>query len=152
PEIPVHETPMIGRATELARLRDLFDAAGRGSGSVALITGEGGVGKSRLVAELAAEALAGGGHVLLGRCHPSTQILPFGPWVDAFRQSGVIGPAALDIMEPVWRAELARLFPEAAGPGLPASSENPLRLFEAVSRLLRQAARARPAVVVLEDC
>src|SRR5262245_33842495 len=101
PEIPVHETQMIGRATEIARLRDLFAAAGRGSGSVALITGEGGVGKSRLVAELAALALADGGHVLLGRCHPSTQILPFGPWVDAFRLSGVIRPAALGDMESV---------------------------------------------------
>src|SRR5262245_8907909 len=152
PEIPVHETEMISRATEIARLRDLFGAAGRGSGSVALITGEGGVGKSRLVAELAAETLAGGGHVLLGRCHPSTQILPFGPWVDAFRLSGVIRPATLGDMEPVWRAELARLFPEAAEPGLPASSENPLRLFEAVGRLMQQVARARPTVLVLEDC
>jgi DNA-binding SARP family transcriptional activator len=152
PEIPVHETPMVGRATEIARLRDLFDRASRGAGSVVLITGEPGVGKSRLVAELAADALARGGHVLLGRCHSSTQILPFGPWVDAFRLGGVIGAATLGTMEPAWRAELARLFPEAGGPGLPASSENPLRLFEAVGQLMQRVAHARPTVVVLEDC
>ena len=152
PEIPVHETPMVGRGIEIARLRELFDHASRGAGSLVLITGEPGVGKSRLVAELAADALGRGGHVLLGRCHPSTQILPFGPWVDAFRLGGVIGAATLGAMEPAWRAELARLFPEAGGPGLPASSENPLRLFEAVGRLVLRVARARPTVVVLEDC
>ena len=152
PEIPVHETPMVGRGIEIAQLRDLFDRTNRGAGSVVLITGEPGVGKSRLVAELAADALARGGHVLLGRCHPSTQILPFGPWVEAFRLGGVIGAATLGAMEPAWRAELARLFPEVAGPGLPASSGNPLRLFEAVGNLVQRVARARPTVVVLEDC
>ena len=152
PEIPLHETPLVGRATEIARLRHLFDDAARGFGSVVIITGEPGVGKSRLVAELAAEALARGGHVLLGRCHPSTQILPFGPWVDAFRLGGVMGEMMLDGIEPAWRAELARLFPEATVPGLPASSENPLRLFEAIGRLVQHVAGTRPTVVVLEDC
>lgn len=152
PELPVHETPLVGRATELARLRHLYEDATRGRGNVVVISGEAGVGKSRLVAELATDALARGGHVLLGRCHQSTQILPFGPWVDALRLGGVIGAAMLDGIGPAWRAELARLLPEAAVPGLPAASENPLRLFEAIGQLVQQVARTRPTVVVLEDC
>lgn len=152
PEIPLHETPLIGRATEIVRLRQLFDDAGRGTGSVVVITGEAGVGKSRVVAELATDALARGGQVLLGRCHPSMQILPFGPWVDAFRLGGVLVETMLDGIEPAWRAELARLFPEAAVPGLPTSSENSSRLFAAIARLVQEVAHTRPTVVVIEDC
>ena len=152
PEFPVHETPLIGRAAELDYLRDLYEDAVGGRGHVVVVSGDAGVGKSRLVAELATGALAGGGHVLVGRCHPSTQMLPFGPWVDAFRLGGVLGAAMLDGIGPAWTAELARLFPEAAVPGLPGSSENPLRLFEAIGRLVQQVARTRPTLIVLEDC
>jgi DNA-binding SARP family transcriptional activator len=152
PELPVHETPLVGRATEVDRLRKLYEEAAGGHGNVVVISGEAGVGKSRLVDELAMNALPRGGHVLLGRCYQSTQILPFGPWVDAFRLGGVIGAAMLDGIGPVWRAELARLLPEAAVPGLPAASENPLRLFEAIGHLVQQVARTGPTVVALEDC
>ena len=151
PELPVHEAPLVGRATD-ARLRHLYEEVAGGRGNVLVVSGEAGVGKSRLVAELVVNALARGGHVLLGRCHPSTQILPFGPWVDALRLGGVIGAALLDGIGPMWRAELARLLPEAAMPGPPAASENPLRLFEAIGRLVQHVARRRPTVIVLEDC
>ena len=152
PELPVYDTPLIGRAGELARLRRLYEHAGAGRGSAVVVSGEAGVGKSRLVAELAADALARDGRVLLGRCYPSTQILPFGPWVDAMRRAGVIGAAALEAIGPAWRAELARLFPEAAVAGLPVSSENPTRLFEAIARLVQEVARPGPVVIILEDC
>jgi len=152
PELPVHDTAMVGRSAEMDRLRRLHEQARSGLGGVVVVSGEAGAGKSRLVAELAAHALARGDHVLLGRCHASTQMLAFGPWVEAFRLAGVIEAGVLDGMGPAWRAELARLFPEAAAPGLPASSELPLPLFEAVVRLLHHVARTRPTLVVLEDC
>ncbi len=80
--------------------------------------------------------------MLLGRCYESTQILPFGPWVDAVRAGAVLGDeeAVLESLDPVWRAELTRLFPELAAPGLPPSSDNALRLFDSVARLLEHLA------------
>src|SRR5262249_2999832 len=80
-------------------------AAGRGHGHVVLIVGEAGIGKSRLLVEVAAEVRRGGGRVLLGRCYESEQILPFGPWVDAFRAGHVIGnEVLLGRVDPAWRA------------------------------------------------
>ncbi len=79
-------------------------------------------------------------------------MLAFGPWIDALRLGGVIATAMFDDIGPPWRTELARLFPEAAVPGLPVATDTPLRLFEAIGRLVQQVARTRPTLVVLEDC
>ena len=79
------DIPLIGRQTELARLTAGLEAAWQGRGAVALIQGEVGVGKSRLVEAAVAQALDRGGDVLVGRAYESEQILPFSPWVDALR-------------------------------------------------------------------
>ena len=84
-------------------------AAWAGHGQIAAVLGEAGIGKSRLLADLTAEAERRGGYVLLGRAYESEQILPFGPWVDALRQGAVLMNArSLDGLEGVWLAELAR--------------------------------------------
>ena len=54
-------------------------------------------------------------------------------------------------MSPVWRAELARLFPELAGPDLPAPSDDYVHLFESLAHLIAHVAAARPITIVLED-
>ena len=150
--LPAADTPLIGRERELALLRRSLDEARRGRGAVVAITGEAGIGKSRLLVDLIGEAARGGERILLGRCHESEQILPFGPWVDALRSGGMVhDDAALGRLEPVWRAELARLFPELAGDGLPGPSDDVRRLFESATRLLEAAAAAAPLVVLLED-
>jgi tetratricopeptide (TPR) repeat protein len=119
---------------------------------VVTIEGEAGIGKSRLLAELAADASRCGLRVLLGRCHESEQILPFGPWADALRSGGVVPEdGAVRGLEPAWRAELARLFPELASPGLPTPSDDARRLFETVTHLLEAAAAVTPLVLLLED-
>lgn len=54
--------------------------------------------------------------MLVGRCHEGEQILAFGPWIDAFRGGRLSEDGTLlDTLEPVWRAELARLLPEVGG-------------------------------------
>ncbi len=60
--------PMVGRARELARLVDLLDSVARGEAAVALVSGDAGVGKTRLVTELAGQATERGFTVLAGRC------------------------------------------------------------------------------------
>jgi predicted ATPase len=157
--------PLIGRETELATLRDAFaeaqgrrvtDKPGVGSGGshVVLVVGQAGVGKTRLLEEFAADAEGQGARVLLGRAYESEQILPFGPWVDALRSGKVLAETSvLDALPVAWRAELARLFPEAGEPGLPISNapEDYRRLFEAVAHLLGLVAAGRPLVLLLED-
>src|SRR5262245_26171182 len=145
------DTPMIGRESEMARLSILLDEVRSRRGGVAALEGEGGIGKSRLVAELGMAASRSGMRVLLGRCYESERILPFGPWAEALRAGGVVPDSpALRGLEPIWRAELARLFPELAGPELPAPGDDARRLFESLTRLL-EAAALTPLLAGLED-
>ena len=149
---PVREGPLIGRTSEIEKLRHALDTVGGGLGRVVVIVGEAGVGKSSLVASAAAEARERGARVLLGRCYESQQILPFGPWVDALRGGGVSQDAAtFGELPPVWRAELSRLLPEASATHLPAPSDDLLRLFESVTQLIERLASHGPVSVVLED-
>jgi tetratricopeptide (TPR) repeat protein len=145
------EIPLIGRQLELARLHAALDAALQGRGAVALVQGEWGVGKSRLVAAVVARAAERGGHVLLGRAYESEQILPFSPWVDALRAGRVIPHMVQELNDP-WRMELARLFPELGrGDTEPPAGEDYVRLFEAMTRVVQYLASGQPLLVVLED-
>jgi DNA-binding SARP family transcriptional activator len=153
-ELPMPATALIGRETELQRLRHLARQAEEGQGRIAIVLGEAGIGKTRLVAEVAGEALGRGRDVLLGRAFESEQLLAFGPWVAAIRSGRVLEePGALDALAPVWQAELSRLFPEVGDPvaASPPGEENYLRLFEAMERLLSTLAERRPMVIILED-
>ena len=116
PDLPIDRSSV--EAPRWSSSTRLLAAAWAGHGQIAAILGEAGIGKSRLLADLTAEAERRGGYVLLGRAYESEQILPFGPWVDALRQGAVLMNArSLEGLEGVWLAELARLFPElAAGP------------------------------------
>ncbi|PYN28580.1 MAG: hypothetical protein DMD98_22090, partial [Candidatus Rokuibacteriota bacterium] len=77
-------------------------------------------------------------------------MLPFGPWVDAFRADQVI--EELGGIAPVWRSELARLMPELAGPQgqPPAGAADYRQIFGAVAQAIRHLARLRPVLMVLE--
>jgi len=146
------ETPLIGRDTEWGRLDAALDEAQGGRGRMVAIVGESGTGKTRLVAELARTAAAHGARVLTARCYESEQMLPFGPWVEAFRGGQVVpDDPALLALEPGWRAELARLFPELGTAELSAPADEPRRLFEGITQVIRSLATAQPVVVVLED-
>jgi len=72
-----------GRERELATLLDHLADASAGRGRVTFVSGEPGIGKSRLLAELAARAASRGAHVLVGRCLEGVGALPFHPFVEA---------------------------------------------------------------------
>src|SRR5262245_30586790 len=145
------DRPLIGREVERAQLRQLLEEAGQSHGCVVTIMGDAGIGKTSVLGALAADAIALGARVLLGRCYESASILPFGPWVDAFRSGQILDESMLDELRPVWRSELARLLPEAETTGLPGHSDNRLRLFEAVAHLVESLAARRALVLMLED-
>ncbi len=149
--------PFVGRSGELARLRALMPLAEGEGRRVALLAGEPGSGKSRLVREFAASAAGDGALVLYGA---ADAVVPtaYGPFVaaldrltrtiDAEELRAALGPGG----------ELTRLLPDlAARVGeLPAPLEadpdtERLRLHTAVAELLAGVGRGRPLLLVLED-
>ena len=118
---------------ELACLAAALADVRAGHGRLLTVVGEAGVGKSRLLAEVAAAA---GTRRRSGARRPRLepeQVLPFAPWVDAFRSGRV--PDDLPILEgllPRWRGELTRLIPEISSAAPPVDSTDHRTLFEAV--------------------
>ena len=152
PDLATAETPLFGRQTEMGRLRELLREAVREHGHVAAVVGEAGIGKTRLISALVTDALSEGCRVLIGLCHESDSILPFGPWVDACRSGGVSADEEiLGALHATRRAELTRLLPEAGVAGLPPASDSALPLFESVAELVEHIAARHPLVLVLED-
>src|SRR5580765_4708504 len=147
------ENPLVGREVELGQLRDALVDALASRGQLGAVVGVAGIGKSRLVAELVADASRKGARILLGRCYETEQVLPFGPWINTLRASHLAGDGEmLERLGPVWRGELARLLPEIAqGPPPGAPTSDSAQLFEAVAQLFERVALAQPVVLIFED-
>ena len=147
------ETPLIGRTAELARLSGAVNEMCRGAGGCVFVTGEAGIGKTRLVTEvlLSVQTRA---RVLQARAHETERALPLGLWVDALRSAGT--SFCLDTayrIDPVWRRELACLVPELASGNEETRARNvdERRLFEAVLNFLSRVADQAPVLVALDD-
>jgi hypothetical protein len=150
--------PLVGRGTELERLDAALDRAVAGEAAVALVGGEAGVGKTRLVAESAERARAAGARVLSGACiQVGEESLPYAPISDALRPLlRELDPAALDELVGPRRAELARLLPELGRPRMLEEDGQDGRsvqaqLFELVLGLLERLAARAPLLLILED-
>jgi DNA-binding NarL/FixJ family response regulator len=144
---------LVGRTGELARLLSLLDATVAGEAAVALVSGDAGVGKTRLVNELVSRAQDRGFTVLSGRCAELGDSVPYLPLADALRS--VSGDAAATVAELVAdRPVLGRLLPDH-GPGIAERGDGRelarQQLFGAVLGLLSELAEASPLLLVLED-
>ena len=84
---PVGRDVLIGRERELDELIAALNDALAGRGRVALISGEAGIGKTRLVQEAAARALAAGSRVWWGRCWEGGGAPPYWPWIQILREA-----------------------------------------------------------------
>jgi class 3 adenylate cyclase len=145
---------LVGRESELSRLEDALLAALHGDGGVVIVGGEAGTGKTRLVSELEVRARTLGCAVVSGACSEAELSLPYLPFLEAIgNHLGTedlaqlrerLGPAA---------DELAQLFPQMGRPAPVGgdAAQAKLRLFESILLLLRDAARTRALLVVLED-
>ena len=95
PPRPARDLPgLVGRAAEITLLTDAWSAACARRASVLLLAGEGGIGKTRLAAEMAAMADATGGLALQSRCYASERSLFLQPFVDALSATLTATPAA----------------------------------------------------------
>jgi hypothetical protein len=79
-------TPFVGRERELALLNARLAQARQGEGGAVFVAGDPGIGKSRLLAELAAEARVDGWLVLTGSAYEIDGAAPYLPFSDALRQ------------------------------------------------------------------
>ena len=146
------EIPLVGRDAEMEQIRGALENVRRGRGRAIIVSGEAGIGKTRLLQEL--EACAEGFRRLSGRCYDLTRILAFGPWIEALRMAGMgDDPELVDRLGPSRRSELSRLLPELAGPDQPTPerAEDHTRLFEAIADLVTELATRQPLLVTLED-
>jgi len=142
---------VVGRTVEWAVLSTALDAGARGAGSAMLLTGEAGVGKSRLVRELRKRCVDRGGVALLGRAVDTATPTPFRPLSEALMaayRSGIVAGAPDGA---AGQSALAPLLPGyQAGSG---SGASVLQVAEGFLRVVRAIGQRhdRGALVVLED-
>jgi len=142
---------LVGRDEELRRLKDALTAMAAGHGGTVLITGEAGIGKSRLVREAVAGAGAGGAAVLAGRSVAGGVPTPFRPFAEALASAGRAGRLPHGQELDPFRPALGRLVPEWRQPRAASGDDSLIVLGEAVLRLLRGLAPDAGCLLVLED-
>ena len=158
------DLPLVGRAEEFGALVEEYHASSRmggtggfGGARVVAVTGEAGIGKTRLVEEFLLWARAEGAEVLRGGALETRGRLPYGPVVDALRPRLEGERAPDDLLSDLWLSELSRLLPELSEryPDLPAPAADEAlaqaHLFEAVARLVGTLAERAPVVLFLDD-
>jgi predicted ATPase len=148
----------VGRTQELARLRQLLARAAAGEALVALVGGEAGIGKTRLVEQFTAAAQEQSVRVLRGGCVPlGEEGVPFAPLVEALRGlASDLDPAELEAVAGPAREELGRLVPDlawsangTAGAAVVGAGQG--RLFELLFGVVERLAASAPLLWVMED-
>jgi ABC-type oligopeptide transport system substrate-binding subunit/DNA-binding SARP family transcriptional activator len=152
-------TKLVGRAEELAFLEECWQAVASEQAGLVLISGEAGVGKTRLVEEFSQGVGRRGTRVLWGHCYEFERLLPYQPIADALRTMLQTLTAPELRVFPAWTlAEVARLVPEVlekrpeteVAPPVTPDQEH-ARLFEATARFLAELSLSAPLLLVLED-
>jgi hypothetical protein len=126
--------PFVGRVQELQELRAALGEAAARHGCLLLVTGEPGIGKSRLMEELARQLPEQGWQVLVGRCWEHGGAPAYWPWMQVVRAAG---------------SELSECLPSAPTAADPEAAR--FLLFDALGRFLREVADSGPVLVVLDD-
>ena len=161
PSAPISSTltrdpPLVGRAAEQARLLAVWARTREGAGAIVLLSGEGGIGKTRLAIDLLAHAdtarTARATAVDLGGGAPL-----FGPWAELF--AGLARQLDPPPAGAEWPEELGRLapsLPRRLGRASATPSDVPpdlarARLFEAAVELAEHATQDRPLVLLIDD-
>jgi DNA-binding SARP family transcriptional activator len=149
-------TTFVGRDDEWGALTAAFERVRSGPTGLALIAGEPGIGKTRLLAQLGAWAQERGATVFYGRCEEDIGA-PYHPWIDVLRQClAAAPPEAVERHRRAHGAALGRLAPDLGEshsipqPVLDPEAER-FRVFAAVRDLFGEVAHDRPALLMLDD-
>ncbi len=158
----IREIQLIDRVEEMRLLKEAADRTARGEGGVVLMSGEAGIGKTRLARELGVYAHSRGMQVLSGRCPALFRrdgVPPYVLWSEVIRDYfKVCTPEQLYKVIGYYPAEVCKLVPEldqklrVVPKSLPISPEHERnRLFEAVSQFITNISREAPLLVILDD-
>ena len=155
----VYRTTFVGRDAELHQLHDAFDNVLSGEGSLAVVVGEPGIGKSSLCDRLSTHVALRGGVTLTGHCYEEGSVsLPYLPFVEVLRAHVKSqDPDALRSQLGSGASALARIVVEirellGVNPRPPVDpEEDRYHLMQSVASALRNAADVRPLLIVIED-
>lgn len=143
---------LVGRADELAMLRQVADAALANRAGLAIIEGEPGVGKTRLLQEITADAVRRNALVVWGGCLEREGMPSMWPWIQVAR--ALVDTLPVGAREEWVNSEIGRLIEPRddvlAGSVFPDSGTQ-FRLFEKVVALLGRLAASRPSLIVIDD-
>ncbi len=152
-------TPFVGREDERAAIRRLIDQAVKGRGGIVLISGEPGVGKSRLAEEMALEAGERGYNTFTGHFYETEGAPPYTPFVEIFELvsralppptlRSVLGDAAPEVAK--LAPDIRILMPDIPPPLQLAPEQDRHFLFNRIREVVERLARERPLLFVLED-
>ena len=143
--------PFVDRHAELARLEAAFEAAATGSRVVG-VSGEDGIGKSRLVAEAARRFADGGALVLGGQCHADrSSLAPFRQMLDRYAAQVPCGAGEWPATTASTLGALSSVMAEQLGVACQPQFDDPYAAAAVVISLIRAAGCGRPAVLVLDD-
>ncbi|MGO9451718.1 MAG: ATP-binding protein [Candidatus Binataceae bacterium] len=160
------ETPLIGRVRERMRLIAGLDAALSGRAGLAMLSGEAGIGKTRLAEEVAGEAQTRGIFTAWGRCDEEGGAPPYWPWIQVIRcclKRFGDSPAGFDLNGPGAETILAAM-PNLVGGSsqrLRTPRENPhdqneleavrFQLFDSIATRLLRLSQQHPLVIIFDD-
>ncbi len=158
-QVPTREGPWVDRERELAGLTRGLEAALEGRGSVVLVGGEAGVGKTRLAEQAIRAAARRGIRAVRGRASEAGTDAPYAIWVDALRGlAAELSPEVLRRAAGDYSADVEPLLPPpTAGmnPPAPTAAADPEaaqgRLFAGVARLFREIGQEEPVVLLFDD-
>ena len=149
----------VGREREMGELRAALEDSLAGHRRLVMLVGEPGIGKTRTAKELASQAQALGAHVLWGGCYEEEGAPPYWPWVqpirsyvrqtDPERLRSEMGAGAADIAEIV--SEIKEKLPDLEPSPALEPEQARFRLFDSITTFLKNAARARALMLVLDD-
>ncbi|RCK72943.1 MAG: Adenylate cyclase [Anaerolineae bacterium] len=154
----LERSPFVGRAAEMDLLVDLWRRAYQGHGRIVFLSGEAGIGKTRLVEEFASFIRWNGGFPTIGNCYEPERDLPLQPIREIVQTLAAEDLAAYQAI-PEWeRKELTRLLPELE-PDLTKSElsssylqpEQQSILFQSIVAFLRHFVKRQPLLMVIED-
>ena len=149
----------VGREREIKELRASLEKALAGTGGLLLLSGEAGIGKTRIAEELSTYGRLRGAKVLVGRCYEGEGAPSYWPWIQALRAYAQersvaelidqMGAGAADIAQIV--SEVRDRIPDLPSPPALEPNQARFRLFDSIVRFLRNACQRQAIVLVLDD-